>query len=49
MIIHLFRSFFVFSLRLSAQVITNFDGDSLEGWRAAGDGQYYLEIGTGNP
>jgi len=33
-----------------AQVTTNFDtADSLEGWRAVGDGVFYYETGTGNP
>jgi PKD repeat protein len=35
---------------LSAQVSSGFDtSDSLEGWRAVGDGDYFYEIGTGNP
>ena len=40
---------FAFSPGLFAQVVTDFDSDSLEGWRAVGDGQYFLEMGTGNP
>jgi PKD repeat protein len=35
---------------LLAQIFTSFDtADSLEGWRAVGDGNYLYEIGTGNP
>jgi PKD repeat protein len=41
--------FLLFPLSLNAQVFTDFDTDSLEGWRVVGDGQYFLEIGSGNP
>ncbi len=34
---------------VQAQVITDFDTDSLENWRSEGDGRYYLESGAGNP
>jgi len=34
---------------VQAQVITDFDTDSLENWRSEGDGQYYLELDAGNP
>ncbi len=34
---------------IPAQVFTDFEGGSLEGWRAVGDGTFYLEQGTGNP
>ncbi|MCK5454242.1 MAG: hypothetical protein KAJ16_07770, partial [Calditrichia bacterium] len=40
---------FAFSPGLFAQVVTDFDSDSLEGWRAVGDGVFYFEAGTGNP
>ena len=32
----------------NAQVLTDFE-DGLDGWTAVGDGQFYLEEGTGNP
>jgi PKD repeat protein len=39
---------FVYQNQLSAQVLTDFES-GLEGWTAVGDGQFYLEEGTGNP
>ena len=32
-----------------AQVFTDFENDSLDGWRSEGDGSYYLEASAGNP
>ncbi len=40
--------FFSFN-SLKAQVLTDFDTDSLAGWRSEGDGQYLLEEDMGNP
>jgi PKD repeat protein len=45
-IVTLVLAFFSF---LQAQVLTDFDTDSLENWRSEGDGQYYLELDAGNP
>ncbi len=43
-------SIFLFPIFLFSQVTTSFDTpDSLEGWRAVGDGIFYFEQGTGNP
>ena len=37
-------------LLVLTQVTSTFDtADSLEGWRAVGDGVFYFETGTGNP
>jgi len=32
-----------------AQILTDFENDSLDGWRSEGDGSYYLEVNSGNP
>jgi PKD repeat protein len=32
-----------------SQVFTDFESDSLDGWRSEGDGMYSLELNTGNP
>jgi PKD repeat protein len=32
-----------------AQILTDFENDTLNGWRSEGDGIYYLELSTGNP
>jgi len=42
-------SFFFFTTFTQAQVLTNFDNDSLDYWRSEGDGRYYLELSFGNP
>ncbi|MCA1800852.1 MAG: T9SS type A sorting domain-containing protein [Rhodothermaceae bacterium] len=38
----------IFNTRAAAQVFTDFES-GLDGWTAVGDGQFYLEEGTGNP
>ncbi len=51
-ILVIFFCFLLFGIPVSvdAQVFSSFDTpDSLEGWRAVGDGIFYLESGTGNP
>jgi len=40
---------FIMSSLSSAQVFTDFENDSLDGWRSEGDGSYYLEANSGNP
>ena len=45
----LISSLFFLTTFTQAQVLTNFDNDSLEYWRSEGDGRYYLEADFGNP
>ena len=45
----LILSLFFLATFTQAQVLTNFDNDSLEYWRSEGDGRYYLEANFGNP
>ena len=44
-----FAFIFVFLLKITGQVVSDFEAGNTDNWHSEGDGIYYYEAGTGNP